>query len=75
MATFYNLHFANYSLGKKQVTQLILAIVWKQVYIDYQTTCLDSYIVEETFKNRLWDILKELKIGTSNVEGSEKATL
>ncbi len=23
MATFYTLHFANYSLGKKQVTQLI----------------------------------------------------
>jgi hypothetical protein len=49
--------------------------VWKQIYIDYQTTHPDSYLVEETFKNRLWDILKELKTKTSNQEASEKATL
>jgi hypothetical protein len=29
MATFYNLHFANYSLGKKQVTQFIPIVMWK----------------------------------------------
>jgi hypothetical protein len=51
MATSYNLQFANYSLSKKQVTQLIPIVVWKQVYIDYQTTYLDSCIVEETLKN------------------------
>jgi hypothetical protein len=50
MATSYNLHFANYSLGNKQVTQLIPPIVWKQVYIDYQTTYLDSNLLEKTFK-------------------------
>jgi hypothetical protein len=51
IATFYNLHFANYSLGKKQVIQFTLVVVWKQVYIDYQATYLDSYLVEETFKD------------------------
>jgi hypothetical protein len=58
MATSYNLHFANYSLGKKHVTQLILILVWKQVYIDYQAKHLDSYLAKETFKDQLWDTLK-----------------
>jgi hypothetical protein len=65
MVIFYNLHFANYNLGKKHVTQLIPTIVWKQVYIDYQTTYLDSYYTEKTFKDRLQDTLKELEIRTS----------
>jgi hypothetical protein len=51
MVTPYNLHFANYSLGKKHVTQLIPTIVWKQIYTDYQTIYLDSYLTEETFKD------------------------
>lgn len=50
IANFYNLHFANYSLGKKQVIQFTLFVVWKQVYINNQVTYLDSYLVEETFK-------------------------
>jgi hypothetical protein len=62
MVTFYNLHFANYSLGKKQVTQLIHIVMWKQIYINYQTTYPDSYLVEETLE----DILKELKTRISN---------
>jgi hypothetical protein len=48
MATSYNLHFVNYSLGKKYVTQFIPTLVWKQVY---QTTYLDSYLTEETLKD------------------------
>jgi len=52
METSYNLHFANYSLSK-QVTQLIPTTMWKQVYINYQTTYFDSYLVEETFKDQL----------------------
>jgi hypothetical protein len=36
MVAFYNKHFANYNMGKKQVIQLIPNVVWKQVYIDYQ---------------------------------------
>jgi hypothetical protein len=50
-------------------------IVSKQIYIDYQTTYHDSYLVEETFKDRLWDILKELKTITSNQKALEKTTL
>jgi hypothetical protein len=73
MVISYNLHFANYSLGKKHVTQFIPIIVWKQVYMDYQTAYLYSYLMEKTFKDRLRDTLKELEIGISNQEGSEKA--
>jgi hypothetical protein len=75
MAISYNLHIANYSLGKKHVTQLIPTIVWKHVYTDYQTIYPNSYLTKETLKDGLHDTLKELKIGTSNQEGLEKATL
>jgi hypothetical protein len=52
MATFYNLHFAkNYNLGKKHVTQPIFVVVWKQVYTDYQTNHLNSYLVEKTLED------------------------
>jgi hypothetical protein len=51
MVTSYNLHFVNYSLGKKQITQLIPTLVWKQVYTDYQTAYLDSYLTEKTLKD------------------------
>jgi hypothetical protein len=46
MATSYNLHFANYSLGKKQVIQLISVTMLKQVYIDYQTIYPNSYLAK-----------------------------
>ncbi len=49
--------------------------MWKQLYINYQVTYLNSYLVEETLKHRLWNILKELKIGISNEKGLEKTTL
>jgi hypothetical protein len=75
MATSYNLHFANYSLSKKNVTQLIPTTMWKQVYTHYQTTYLHSYLVEETLKDGLWDTLKELKTRISNQEDLKKATL
>jgi len=35
----------------------------------------DSYLAKETFKDRLWDTLKELKIEISNEKGLGKATL
>jgi hypothetical protein len=38
--------------------------MWKQIYIDYQTIYPNSFLVEETFKDQLWDTLKELKITT-----------
>jgi hypothetical protein len=73
MATSYNLYFADHSLGKRKVTQLILATMWKQVYIGYQTIYFDSYLVEKTLKDQLKDTLKELKIEISNQEGSKKS--
>lgn len=75
MAIFYNLHFANYNLGKNRVVQFIIVSMWKQLYINYQMTYLNSYLVEETLKHRLRNILKELKIGISNEEGLNKTTL
>jgi hypothetical protein len=51
MVSFYNLHFANYNLGKKQITQFIPVTMWKQIYIDYQLTHPNSYIVKETLKD------------------------
>jgi len=35
MATFYNMHFGSYNMGKKQVTQLIPTIPLKQIYANY----------------------------------------
>jgi hypothetical protein len=49
--------------------------MWKRVYIDYQIIYPNSYHVEKTIKDHLRDTLKELKIETSNQEGSKKATL
>jgi hypothetical protein len=51
MANFYNLHFANCNLGKNWVVQFIIVFMWKQLYINYQMTYLNSYLVEETFKH------------------------
>jgi hypothetical protein len=36
MATFYIVHFTTYNISKKQVTHVILSVVWKNVYFDYQ---------------------------------------
>jgi hypothetical protein len=62
-------------MGKKQVIQFIPSVVWKQVYIDYQMHCPNLIFVEENLKDHLHDNSKEFKIGTSNEEGSKKATL
>jgi len=62
-------------MGKKHVIQLILVVVCKHVYINYQLHHLDFVFVEENLKNCLHDSLKEFKIGTSNEEGLKIATL
>jgi len=36
MAISYNLHFANYNMGNKYMTQFILPTMWKQMHINYQ---------------------------------------
>jgi len=53
---------------------VILGIVWKNVYLDYQKEYPNSSIVEETLKDGLCDTLKELKTRNSNEEGLDNAT-
>ncbi len=69
MVASYNKHFSNYNMGEKQVIQLILVVVWKQVYIYYQLHHPYLVFVEENLKDRLHDSLKEFKIGTSHEKG------
>lgn len=61
MATFYNVHIVNYIMGRNQVTQLTPTILWKQIYLYYQTTYPNSTFVEETLEDHLCNTLKELK--------------
>jgi len=61
MATFYNVHFMNYIMGRKQVTQLTPTILWKQIYLYYQTTYPNSTFVEKTLEDHLCNTLKKLK--------------
>ncbi len=46
-------------MGKKQVIQLIVVVVWKQVYIDYQLHHPNLIFVEKKLKDHLCDSLKE----------------
>jgi uncharacterized protein YaaW (UPF0174 family) len=66
MVVSYTGHFAKYSIGKKQVTQVIPSAIWKNVYLDYQKEYPNSTIAEETLKDWLRDTLKELKIRNFN---------
>jgi hypothetical protein len=58
---FYIIHFATFSMGKKQVIQLIPNAMGKNVYVEYQKEYLDSRFVDETLKGHLHNTLKELK--------------
>jgi hypothetical protein len=71
----YNVHFAKYCKGRKQVTQLVPSLVWKEVFKEYKEHYTNSPFVEETLKARLRETLKEIKTGTSNDDNSNKATL
>jgi hypothetical protein len=62
MVVSYTCHFATYSIGKKQVTQVIPSAIWKNVYLDYQKEYPNSTITEDWLRNTL----KELKIRNSN---------
>jgi hypothetical protein len=44
MVVSYTGHFATYSIGKKQVTQVIPSAIWKNVYLDYQNEYPNSII-------------------------------
>jgi hypothetical protein len=70
LAISYNHHFMLYSWHRKNVTQLVLSHVWKIVYVIYKLNFLDFVFQEESLKDKLWNTLKELKIGTTNEEGA-----
>ena len=71
----YNVHFAKYCKDRKQVTQLVHSLVWKEVFKEYKEHNTNSHFVEETLNDRSRETLKEIKIGTSNDDISNKATL
>ena len=71
----YTTHFAAYSRGKTSVSQLVPRKVWKLVYDQFLCEHHGCKFVEETLKDRLRETLKELKTGTSNEEGSDRAVL
>jgi len=48
------MNFGVYSKGKKQVTQLILNMVWNNVYMAYEVEHFDSPFQEKTWKDKLW---------------------
>ncbi len=71
----YNHHFVIYNKDKTKNTRLIPNAVWKVVYVSYKLDYLNSYFQEETLKERSWETLRKLKIGTSNEEGSDRVVL
>lgn len=70
-----NKHFAAYSQGQKQVTQLVISVVWKLAYAYYFVGYLDLLFQEDPLKDRLRDTLKDLKMGTNNEAHGDMTTL
>ena len=46
-----NVHFAKYCKGRKQVTQLVPSLVWKEVFKEYKDHYTNSSFVEDTLKD------------------------
>ena len=53
LISFYNTHFAKYSVGRAKVTQVIPGKGWKAVYDDYKHVYPGSPFAEETLKFRV----------------------
>ena len=70
----YNQHFAKYSEGRKNVSQLIPGAVWRLVYKDFCGAYPNAQFSEETLKKKVSEELKSAKTGTSN-NGDNKAVL
>jgi hypothetical protein len=62
-------HLLPITLAKK--IQLIPNGLWKFIYQDYMKVYLEAPFAQDTLKNFLQHILKELKISNSNVKGLE----
>jgi hypothetical protein len=69
----YNTHFADFSVGRAKVTQVIPGKVWKAVY-DYNKYFPDSIFTEDALNFRVREELAQLSTGTSN-QGNERAEL
>jgi hypothetical protein len=60
---------------------MVLAVSWtppfwsQAVYNDYVITYPNSPFHEDTLKDQLWNALRDLKIDTSNGEGTKKVVL
>jgi hypothetical protein len=52
-----------------------LMIIWKVVYNDYVIAYPNSPFYDDTLKDWLWDILKDLNTDSSNEEGTKKVIL
>ncbi len=71
MCATYNHYYVIYNKNKTKATQLIPSIMWKDVYVANKVEYPKSKFQEEILKERFWETLRELKIGTSNEEGSK----
>jgi hypothetical protein len=49
--------------------------VWKFITQDYLKAYSKPQFVENTLKDHIWEILKELKTNNFNEDGSKQATL
>ena len=75
LVLLYTTHFAMYSSGRTNVTQVVPGKVWKLMYEQFLREHPRSKFAEDMLKYRLQETLKELKTRISNEEGSEKAIL
>jgi hypothetical protein len=58
-------HFAKYSEGRTNVTQLVPKVVWRSVYKEFLEVYPSFEFAEETLKKKLTDEIKSLRTGTS----------
>jgi hypothetical protein len=76
LVSSYHKHFNEYSnVRKKSSNQLVIALVWKNIYLDYKIEYPNSPFKKDSPKERLRATLAELKTGTSNEENAEKVVL
>jgi hypothetical protein len=75
LVSSYNGHFADYSIGWKNVSQVIPSVVWKKVFNDFVEIFPNCTIKESTLKERVRETLMELDTGNSNLKQSNTVAL
>lgn len=71
----YNFYFQEYSKKRKNILQLIPSLVWKDVYMLYNSSFPESPFSKDTLRDRLRETSKELKTSTSNIENADTVVL